>query len=71
MSKEIATPMAGKVVSILVNEGDTIQEDDEILLLEAMKMETTVYATDGGKVKKINIKSGDRIEEDDIVMILE
>ena len=71
MAEEITSPMAGKVISILVDAGDTVQEDDEIMLLEAMKMETTVYASADGKVSEIKVKPGDSVEEDQVVMILE
>lgn len=71
MAEEIKAPMAGKVISVLVNEGDTVEEDEEILVLEAMKMETSVYSTADGKVKELRVKTGDSVEEDDVLMILE
>ncbi|MFZ3132619.1 MAG: biotin/lipoyl-containing protein, partial [Desulfosporosinus sp.] len=43
----IESPMAGKVFKINVKVGDTIVEDDEVIILEAMKMETPIYAAEG------------------------
>ena len=40
----IESPMAGKVIEILVEVGQSVEEDDEVIILEAMKMENPVYA---------------------------
>lgn len=71
MAEEINAPLAGKVVSITVDVGDAVEEDDEIMVLEALKMETSVYASADGKVKEIKVKPGDQVEEDDLLMVLE
>ena len=71
MAEEIKSPMAGKVISILVSVGDTIEEDDDIMLLEAMKMETTVFSSADGTVKEIKVQPGDKVDEEQTVMILE
>lgn len=71
MAEQIRAPMAGKVISVLVSPGDTVEEDDEIMVLEAMKMETSVYASAGGTIAEIKVKPGDNVDEDDILMTLE
>jgi acetyl-CoA carboxylase biotin carboxyl carrier protein len=71
MAEEIKAPLAGKIISILVSQGDTVEEDDEIIIIEAMKMETAVYAPKDGSVKEIKIKVGDSVEEDDVLMTME
>lgn len=71
MAEEIKSPMAGKVISILVSVGDTIEEDDDIMLLEAMKMETTVFSSADGTVKEIKVQPGDKVDEEQTVMIVE
>lgn len=67
----IECPMAGKVWKILVKVGDTIVEDDEVMILEAMKMENPVYAPEGGVVKEIKVKEGQQVAEDDVLVVLE
>ncbi|MDD4801423.1 MAG: acetyl-CoA carboxylase biotin carboxyl carrier protein subunit [Syntrophomonas sp.] len=67
----IESPMAGKVLEINVNVGDTIAEDDEIIVLEAMKMENPIFATDGGVVKEIKVKDGQQIAEGEVILVLE
>lgn len=68
---EVLAPMAGKVIEIKVNVGDTVQEDDEVAIIEAMKMEMPILTFSEGKVKEIKIAKGDSVEADQVLMILE
>jgi acetyl-CoA carboxylase biotin carboxyl carrier protein len=63
--------MGGKVIDVKVNIGDSVEEDTEVLILEAMKMELPVVATSSGTVKEIKCKKGDAVEADAVLMILE
>jgi len=65
MAEDILAPLAGKVLSVAVGVGDRVEEDDEVLVLEAMKMETVVYAPCDGEVTAVTVKVGDQVEEDD------
>ncbi len=67
---ELTSPMAGKVQEINVKQGQMITEDDELFVIEAMKMENVVYG-DPGVVKEIFVKVGDKVEEDDVLAIIE
>lgn len=68
---DILSPMAGKIWKVIVNVGDTIVEDDEVIILEAMKMENAIYAPEGGTVKEIKVKEGQVVAEDDVLVVLE
>jgi acetyl-CoA carboxylase biotin carboxyl carrier protein len=68
---EITAPMGGKVIEIKVGIGDTVNEDDEVLILEAMKMELPVVATGSGKVKEIKCQVGDAVEAEAVLVVLE
>ncbi|OGA19355.1 MAG: acetyl-CoA carboxylase biotin carboxyl carrier protein subunit [Betaproteobacteria bacterium RIFCSPLOWO2_12_FULL_63_13] len=68
---EILAPLAGKVWEVLVEVGAKIEEDDEVLIIEALKMENTVYASSGGTVKEIKVKKGDSVEDGAVLMIVE
>jgi biotin carboxyl carrier protein len=59
----IPSPLAAVVVSIDVNVGDTIEEGQKVVTLEAMKMNTIVAAPAAGTVKSILVKPGDGVEE--------
>jgi len=67
----IESPMAGKVLEVLVKEGQKVAEDDEVIILEAMKMENPIYAPEDGVVKEIKVKVGQQIAEGEIIAVLE
>ena len=71
MSEDVLAPLSGKIVSIEIQAGTTVEEDDEILVIEAMKMETPVFAPCSGTVAKIAVKEGDSVEEDDLLAVIE
>ena len=71
MSIEIKAPMTGKIASIIVNLGDNVKAEDEVIIMDAMKMEIPIYAPEEGTVKEINVKEGDSVKTDQILIILE
>jgi acetyl-CoA carboxylase biotin carboxyl carrier protein len=70
MSIELRAPMPGKILEVLVNVGDKVNEDDEVIMLEAMKMENPIYAPAGGTVKEIKVKANDTVETDQLMMVI-
>ena len=48
---DVTAPMAGKVIDVKVNVGDAVNEDDDLVILEAMKMEMPIVAPESGTVK--------------------
>ena len=68
---KIKTEVAGRVCSIPVALGASLSSGDEILLVEAMKMEIPVTATSGGKLKSVLVKVDDVVAEEQVVAILE
>jgi len=71
MSVEISAPMPGSIVEILVKVGDEVKENDEVMILEAMKMENPIFAPSDGTVKEIKVKEKDSVEAEQILMVLE
>lgn len=63
--------MAGKVVEILVEVGQNVAEDDEVIILEAMKMENPVYAPENGVVKEIKVEVGKKVAEGEVLIVME
>ncbi|PQZ94749.1 acetyl-CoA carboxylase biotin carboxyl carrier protein subunit [Arthrobacter sp. MYb227] len=61
MAENINADMAANVWKILVSPGDVVEEDDTLLILEAMKMEIPVTAEDGGKVLEILVAEGESV----------
>ena len=68
---EITAPMGGKVLDVKVKIGDPVKEDDEVIIIEAMKMELPVVSTGSGTVKEVKCKKGDTIEADAVMVVLE
>ncbi len=68
---DIVAPMGGKVLSISVAVGDQVNEDDEVAILEAMKMEMPIAAPTSGKVKEIKISEGQSVDADQVMIVLE
>jgi biotin carboxyl carrier protein len=68
---DITAPMAGKVIDIKVNIGEAVQEDDEVAIIEAMKMEMPILTYTDGTVKEIKVATGDSVEADQVLMIIE
>ena len=68
---EITAPMGGKVIDVKVNVGDTVNENDEVLILEAMKMELPIVAPESGTVKEVKCNKGDAVEADAVLIVLE
>jgi biotin carboxyl carrier protein len=71
MATEVLVPLAGNIWQILVEVGDEVEEDDELLIIEALKMENPVYAPCGGKVAEIRVKKGDVVDDDEVLMIID
>ena len=70
MSVDLKAPMPGKILEVLVKVGDQVKEDDEVIMLEAMKMENPIYAPAGGTVKEIKVKANDTVETDQLMMVI-
>jgi len=68
---DITAPMAGKVIDIKVKIGDTVQEDDEVAIIEAMKMEMPILTFTGGTVKEIKVEKWASVEADQVIVIID
>jgi acetyl-CoA carboxylase biotin carboxyl carrier protein len=71
MSEEVTAPVSGKVWKILVKVGDKLQYEDELMILEAMKMENLIYAPADGIVAAIKVAEGDQVEPNQVLIIIE
>ncbi len=66
----VAAPLTGNIFKILVSEGDSVEEGETIIVLEAMKMETEVKAQKAGTVSKICVREGDSVNSGDTLIEL-
>jgi biotin carboxyl carrier protein len=67
----ISSPMPGKIVKILVREGDKVRKGQGLVIVEAMKMENEIRSPGAGIVKKINFKEGNLVDTTDPIIELE
>jgi biotin carboxyl carrier protein len=65
---EIKAPMPGMVLKIFVAEGDEIKKGDNLLVLEAMKMENIIKSPGDVIIKRIRVKSGEKVEKGQILI---
>ena len=66
--QSIKAPMPGLIVEIKVKEGDEVSKGDQLLILEAMKMENVIKSPGEGTVKAVNIKQGDGVEKNQVLI---
>jgi biotin carboxyl carrier protein len=66
--KELKAPMPGLVLQVMVQVGDEIKKGDNLLILEAMKMENILKAPADATVKSILIKAGDKVEKNQVLI---
>ncbi|MGR9116647.1 MAG: biotin/lipoyl-containing protein, partial [Gammaproteobacteria bacterium] len=66
----VTAPMAGNILKINVNIGDTLAEGDIVVIMEAMKMETEVRSKVAGSISAINVKEGTAVAVGDILVTL-
>lgn len=70
-SGQIAVPMQGTIVKVLVEVGQAVEAGQSVVVLEAMKMENQIEADKTGTVKAVNVKPGDTVGSGDVVVVIE
>ena len=69
--KEIRSEITGSLWKVLKQPGESVAEDDALMILESMKMEIPIMAEATGKLIELLVKEGDPIAEGQVVAILE
>lgn len=68
--KTMLAPMAGTILRILVKEGQRVKKGENLIVLEAMKMENEIVADEDGVIRRILVKANDSVESDQPLLIL-
>jgi biotin carboxyl carrier protein len=71
MAVNIVAPMPGTISEILVEVGDQVKADEELIILEAMKMENPITAPSNGTVKEIKVAEEDKVDTNQLLIVLE
>jgi len=69
--QQVSVPMPGRVIAVLVGEGDKVEKGQGLVIVEAMKMENEVRSPIAGEVKHIRVKAGDALEAGATLMVVE
>lgn len=69
--EEIVPPMPGNIVKVLVKEGDSVKENTPLIIVEAMKMETTLYSSIDGIIKSVNVSEKEQVDTDKVLIVVE
>ena len=67
MATPITAPMVGKILKLEKNAGDRVDEDEVVLVMEAMKMEIPIVAPASGVLKEIKVSVGKAVEADQLL----
>lgn len=67
-AEDIGAPLQGKLTSVLVEEGQSVEKNQPLFVIEAMKMESTITAPKAGVVKRLPLKAGVMVEQDDLIV---
>ncbi len=71
MATAVTVPMVGKIISVTVKVGDRVEENDQVAVLEAMKMEMPLVAPVSGIVKEVCVSPGQEVEAEATIAIIE
>lgn len=69
--QKVSVPMPGKVIAVLVSEGDEVEKGQGLVIVEAMKMENEVRSPIDGSVAQVNVKAGDAVEAGALLLVVE
>jgi biotin carboxyl carrier protein len=65
---DVTSPLAGKLVSIEVTVGQEVQAGAQVATVEAMKMNTYIYAPKAGKIASVQVNPGDAVNEGSVIL---
>jgi len=68
--KEVGAAIPGSVIKVLVKEGDEVKENDSLMIIEAMKMETNITASCDGVVEEVLVKEGEQVKTGQLLLVL-
>ncbi len=71
MVNEVRAPMVGKIVEVVAEVGRRVDVEDDLVIIESMKMEIPVAAPNAGLVREVHVVAGDTVQENDLLVTLE
>jgi biotin carboxyl carrier protein len=71
LATTVEAPMVGKILKIEKQVGDRVEEDDVVMVMEAMKMEIPIVAPAGGTIKEIKVSPGQAVEAEQALAVID
>ena len=71
MATEVNAPMVGKILNVVASVGDRVEEDETIIVMEAMKMEIEIVAPEAGVLSEVRVTAGDAVDPDTVVAVID
>jgi biotin carboxyl carrier protein len=71
LATTVEAPMVGKILKIEKQVGEHVEEDDVIVVMEAMKMEIPVVAPTEGTIKELKVAPGQAVEAEQVLALIE
>ncbi len=69
--QEVLPPMPGSIVKVIVEKGQKVEEGEALIIVEAMKMETSLYSALDGIVTEVNVEAGEQVDSDKVLIVVE
>ncbi len=66
--REVTSPIAGVVAEVKVSVGDKVQENDLLIIIEAMKMHTNISSPATGEIQEIKVRAGDAVQQGQVLV---
>lgn len=63
--------MVGRIIEVLVEAGASVEEEEEVLVLESMKMQIPITAPRAGTIRELRVSAGTTVQEGDVLLVLE
>jgi biotin carboxyl carrier protein len=70
LATNVEAPMVGKILKIEKNVGDRVEEDEVVIVMEAMKMEIPIVAPTSGVLKEIKVSPGQAVEAEEVLAVI-
>ncbi len=68
---KLTSPMPGTIIEVKVKEGETVEQGQVLLILEAMKMENEIPSPAGGRIASIAVEDGSVVSSGDLLLVIE
>jgi len=68
---QVGAPIPGAVTSVSVKAGQKVAKGDRLLVMEAMKMQSTIYAPAAGEITQILVNVGDKVDAKDLLLVIQ